>query len=88
MWQRRNPGLLNVTLGRTAGGNEMKGDGGGYKDRLISVFVKMEGSRLASDPQQDGEAIQREAILCTVSLTHMLTLCRVTLQKGWRCMDI
>lgn len=41
----KESGLLSITHGRTAGG---KGDGGGSKDRLICVFVKIEESSLAA----------------------------------------
>lgn len=80
MWLTRNPGLLNVTLGRTAG--KMKGlgvggggDGGGRgsEDKIIRVFLKIERSR-----SQATDAAPPGRVQYVLHLSLVLTLRGVT----------
>lgn len=79
MWLTRNPGLLNVTLGRTAG--KMKGlgvggvgDGGGCRrDKIIRVFLKIERSR-----SQATDAAPPGRVQYVLHLSLVLTLRGVT----------
>lgn len=75
VWQKRNPGLLNVTLGRTAG--RKGGDGGGWKDRLISVFVKIERSRLAAQTTTGWRSNPKRRDTLWSSWKHTRIICTV-----------